>query len=128
VGAVFHEPGGRSVPLASEPWVLISINGVLTDVLDVTSEAILEQLETTLQELTGDWRYMQSLGQEPPTQRLGRLAHESGVIAALRYVSAKNPATGAGLAIFTDRLLPGGSAFLEALDPQGRLTQRLPPG
>jgi hypothetical protein len=52
-------------------------------------------------------------------------AYDIGTIAGLHYVSAKNPASGRGIAVFTDRLVPG-RHLLEVIDPSGAFSQRLP--
>ena len=42
------------VPLVFRPQVMMTVDGVLTDVLDLTASAIQRALSTTHQELTGD--------------------------------------------------------------------------
>jgi hypothetical protein len=124
---VFQNPHGPAFTLRTEPWVVVSVNGVLTNVLDLTNRGIQLQLGTNLTELTGEWRLTQSRGQTAPTQLLGHAAYETGRILALLYVSAKNPIHGRGLAVFSDRLAPGGASYLEVIDPHRNLSQRFPP-
>jgi RES domain-containing protein len=124
--AVFQTPHGPVVTLDHQPWALVSVDGVLSGVLDLTDPAMQRALGTSLAELTGDWLYTQSTGRTPPTQSLGRVVHESGRFTAILYVSARNPAHGRGIAVFSDRLVAGGADYLQVVDPDGRLGQRLP--
>ena len=48
-------PQGSPVPLLFPPQVMMTVDGVLTDVLDVTDVAVQRLLGTFQQELTGDW-------------------------------------------------------------------------
>jgi len=118
-------------PFRTPPWVVFSVEGFLERVLDLTDPAIQSRLGTSLAELTGDWRYSQEIyierrGPLPPTQLLGQVAHETGVIVAMRYHSAKNIGEGTGFVVFGDRLVPGRASFLEVYDPHGSIQQRLP--
>lgn len=124
---VFLVPGGPIFPLRAVPTVVLTIEGVIADVLDLTDPAILEQLGTTIAEVTGDWRYSQSLGQIPPTQRLARAAYATGAVHGIRYLSAKQPDQGHNLVVFTDRLTCEHGCFLAVYDPAGHLFQRFPP-
>jgi hypothetical protein len=118
-------------PYRTPPWVVFSVEGFLERVLDLTDPAIQSRLGTSLAELTGDWRYSQDIhsfrgGPVPPTQLLGRVAHETGIIVAMRYHSAKNIGDGFGLVVFGDRLVSGRASFLNVYDPHGLIRQRLP--
>jgi RES domain-containing protein len=126
VEATLRNPFGPPFTLRTPPWTLFSVDGVLADVLDLTDVEIQSRLGTNLAELTGDWRVTASLGLVPPTHLLSQVAYESGVVTALVYASAKNPAHGTGVAVFADRLTLGGVSFLEVVDPNGRLVHRLP--
>jgi len=108
---------------AQPPWVLITVEGILLRVLDLTDPGIQAAVGTNLQELTGAWRHIQAAGQEAPTQTLGRLCHHSGRFEAIRYPSSKSFG-GVCIAVLTDRLLA--PAMIRVLDPHGRLAQRLP--
>lgn len=94
--------------------------GVVTDVLDLCNPAHQAALGTSIQELTGNWAVPGPL--PPPTQVLGRAAFDSKVIAGLQYPSAKS-AAGINLVVFRDRLVPGGSSWLEVGPP---LAARIP--
>jgi RES domain-containing protein len=122
---VFLVPGGPTFPLKSVPTVTLTIDGFVADVLDLTDETIQRQLATSTAELTGDWRYTQSLGKVPPTQLLAQAAYDTTAIHALLCISAKNPVGGTTMVVFTDRFGCGQSCYLEVYDPSGHLYQRL---
>ena len=126
IGAIF-----LSQPIRNPPWTLITVEGVLENILDLTDLSIRQQLATSIAELTGDWRYSEDLyleGKEPmpPTQLLGKKAFETGRISGIRYHAAKDTGQGINTVVFTDRLTVGPASFLEVYDPSGFLQQRLP--
>lgn len=51
----------------SDPYTVVTVVGVLIDVLDLTDPAVGERLGTNLQELTGHWRLFAAEGREAPT-------------------------------------------------------------
>jgi RES domain-containing protein len=106
------------------PMVHIAVDGILENILNVTSSKVQQALATSHQELTGAWLWEQSRTGEAPTQRLGRIAFESERICALRYPSSKNPG-GACVAVFPERLT--GNSYVEVYDPFDNLAQRIPP-
>jgi RES domain-containing protein len=113
------------------PWVVFTVEGFLERVLDLTDPTVQRRLGTSLAELTGDWRYSQDVhergdGPLPSTQLLGKVAHETGEIVAMRFHSAKNIGEGVGWVVFEDRLVAGKASFLEVCDPHGLIQQRLP--
>ena len=124
VSGVLYSPQVPMPRTAQPPWVLITVEGILLRVLDVTVDRVQSTLGTNLQELTGAWRHIQAMGQEAPTQMLGRLCYRSGRFEAIRYPSSKNTAYGVCVAVFIDRLKP--PSLIKVLDPQGRLAQQLP--
>ena len=124
--AVFLTTRGELLPANLQPWTLLGVDGVLTDVLDVGEPAIQEALGTSLAELTGDWLISQSAAGRSPTQALGQTAFDSGRIVAIRYASARNTAKGFDVAVFAERLAPGGASYLRVVDPHRHLDQRLP--
>jgi len=113
------------VTLKTSPWVVVTIEGVLTNVVDLTDSSVQKHLGTTVAELTGDWLYTQSIGGVPSTQLLGQAAYEAGIV-ALKYTSAKAVGTGNSLVVFTDNLAANVANFLEVYDEHGNLGQRLP--
>lgn len=123
-------PAGGTIGLVFEPQVMMTVDGVLTDVLDLTDTAIQAALAITHQTLTGHWVLQQAAalagqGSLPPTQLLGREAFRARTITGLRYPSSKNPA-GVGVVIFTARLLAGRHALRVVNRPGGALQGRLP--
>lgn len=111
---------GATIALRSAPWALVTVDGIVSRVLDLTDPATLAGLETTEQEMIGPW----ATTVNPPTQELGRAAYDSGGIAGVRYNSAKHPG-GRNLLVFPDRLVPASSDYLEVYDPDGNLKQRI---
>ncbi|WP_017717643.1 RES family NAD+ phosphorylase [Kamptonema formosum] len=61
--------------IAKPPLIVLSINSQLNAVLDITNLNSQQALGTNLQELTGNWRLMNALGQIAPTQSLGEAAY-----------------------------------------------------
>jgi len=96
------------VPVRTAPWVVVSVDGILNNLLDLTDAATLAALGTTAQEMTGTW----AATPLPPTQLLGQLAYDSGRIAGIRYASAKRPG-GLNLVVFSDRIPIAAANFLE---------------
>ena len=119
VSALIALPGGP-VPVRTAPLVIISADGVISRVLDLTDAATLALLGTNEQEITGTWVKVA----RPPTQVLAKVAFDGGGIAGIRYPSAKHPG-GVNLVVFPDRLAGAASDYLEAYDPDGHLAQRL---
>ena len=121
VSALVLLPGGP-VPVRSAPWVVVTVDGILNNLLDLTDPAILAALGTTGQEMTGTW----VKSSRPPTQWLGQLAYDSGRIAGIKYASAKHPG-GLNLVAFPDQIPATTGSFLEVYDPHGDLAQRIGP-
>lgn len=119
ISAVILLPGGPK-PVLAPPGVVVSIDGVVTRVLDLTDAATLVLLGTNEQEVSGNWVKLAN----PPTHALAQAAYDLGTIAGIHYPSAKNPA-GTNLVVFPDRLVAAPSDFLEVHDPDGHLMQRL---
>ena len=119
VSALVALPGGP-VPIRAAPLVIVSVDGVVSRVLDLTDVDTLAALGTNAQEITGTWVKVI----HPPTQTLAQAAYDSGAIAGIQYPSAKHP-SGVNLVVFPDRLVVGPTDYLEAYDPQGLIAQRL---
>jgi len=121
---------GSPVPLLFEPQVMMTVDGVLSDVLDLTDVSTQQALGTTHQELTGSWlvqqsSYLAGQGPPPPTQVLGQEAFGARRVVGLRYPSSKNP-KGAGLVVFTGRLRPNQHVLRVFNQRGGKLQQSLP--
>ena len=119
VSALVALPGGP-VPVRAAPLVIVSVDGVVSRVLDLCEADTLAALGTNMQEITGRWVKVA----QPPTQVLAQTAYDAGTIAGIQYPSAKH-AGGVNLVVFPDRLTSGPTDYLEAYDPQGMIAQRL---
>lgn len=125
------KPPGSSIPLLFVPQVLMTVDGVLADIVDLTDAKTQSALGTSLQELTGDWvvqqdDYLTGRSPMPPTQVLAQAAYGVGDIVGLRYSSSKSVAAAIGMVVFSDRLVSG-TSYLEVFNTStGTLQQRLP--
>jgi RES domain-containing protein len=120
VQALAFLSGGRFQPL-TPPWVLMSVDGVVSSVLDLTDRATRALCGTTEQEMTGAW----DTASLAPTQWLGQVAADTGDIVGIRYPSARNLDGGVNLVVFPDRLKLTKADYLEVYDPHGHLAQRI---
>lgn len=120
-GSIFSHPALMTIRIDKNPMVMLSVDGVLTDVVDLTDSVIQASLGTNGSELTGSW----ILASPAPTQELGRAAYDSGVVTAFLYLSSKSPA-GTCLVVFTDRLALNPANHLQVIDKSSLLAQRLP--
>lgn len=119
VSALVALPGGP-VPVRAAPLVIVSVDGVVSRVLDLCEVSTLTALGTNAQEITGTWVKLS----RPPTQTLAQAAYDSGLVAGIQYPSAKH-AGGVNLVVFPDRLVSAPTDYLEAYDPQGLIAQRI---
>lgn len=97
--AVFQHSHAPAFTLRTYPWTVFAVDGVVANIVDLTDPNVWPSLGTNLQELTGDWAYGQEQyllghGPLPPTQMLGQAAYNGGVIAGMKYPSAKNMGKG----------------------------------
>jgi RES domain-containing protein len=120
VQAIIFLPNGPA-PAQTTPWTVLSVDGVVSQVLNLTDSATLAILETNEQEISGAWW----LARHPPTQMLGQAAFDSEKIRGIRYRSAKNIGGGVNLLVFSERIFDAGTDYLEVYDPHGNLKQRL---
>ncbi len=120
VQALAFLAGGIFQPL-TPPWVLMSVDGVASGVLDLTDKATLKALGTNEQEISGAWQ----TAPFPPTQMLAQVAYDLGNIVGIKYPSAKNLGGGINLVVFPDRLPLTATDYLEVFDPHGNLAQRI---
>jgi len=131
VVAIFLTPHAPPLTLRTPPWTVFAVDGILTELVDLTDAAVQRTLGTNLQELTGDWvvsqdQYLKGDGPLPPTQLLGQVGYESGVMLGFKYPSSKSVADGYGIVVFSDLLVSCSPSHLEVSDPDGDLEQRLP--
>ncbi len=120
VQAMAFLTGGTFAP-RTPPWVLMSVDGIVGGVLDLTDAGTLTALSTHPQEIMGPWE----LSADPPTQSLARAAFDTARIAGIRYPSARHLGKGLNLVVFSDRLLASSANWLEVHDLRGNLNQRI---
>jgi len=124
-------PAGSPVAMVFKPLALLSVLGVLTNLVDTTDPVVQDALGTNEEELTGNWakaqvRYLAGTRPMPPTQVLGQAAFDAGGIVGLIYESTKSSTNGKGILVFTDRLAAAGSYVELYNEPGAKLQQRLP--
>jgi len=125
VVSVFTPTGGPTITLRTSPWIVITVEGVLSNIIDLTNEGTQHSLGTNLMELTGDWAYTQSTMGRAPTQHLAKAAFDCGIL-GFQYKSARNISGGHSVVVFTDHLASHPPSYLEVFDEHRNLTQRLP--
>ena len=121
------------VPNPRRGYVVLNVQVDLREVVDLTDVAAAQQpLDTTAQELTGDWDgYGQRGSRLPvpllrpsgiaPTQDLGEALYQTGV-EGFRAISAKVP-THCTLMVFPQNLRPG--SYLEYRDQNDNILDRV---
>jgi RES domain-containing protein len=102
------------------PMVLLSVEGAVSHVLDLTDSATLTALGTSEQEVTGLW----VTSNNPPTQSLGQAAYDCGRISGIRYGSAR-VAGAHNLVVFPDALGLVATDYLQVYDSYHELEQRI---
>ena len=120
VQSIIFLPNGPA-PVQTTPWTVLSVDGVVSRVLDLTDSATLTILGTNEQEISGVWW----LARHPPTQMLGHAAFDSVKISGIRYRSAKITIGGVNVVVFPERISDAGTEYLEVYDPHGNLKQRI---
>lgn len=123
VRSAYHGSSGLLRPTGANPQVLVTIEGSVSNVLDLTDLAVHKELGTTHSELTGAWAFVPG-GGDAPTQILGRAAHASQRVRGLLYMSSVNP-TKTCLCVFTERLDPRHD-HLEVIDTSGTIVSEIP--
>ncbi len=116
--------GGNLVHVPSNPMMLVSIQGTVNGILDLTDPNIQRELGTSTAELTGAWAFT-AAGGTPPTQRLGAAAFASGRIHGFKYYSAKGTGSEICLAVFPARL-DASTERLQVLDSSGTIVDSVP--
>ncbi len=101
---------------ALPPKTVFMSRAKLTRVLDLTRAETQRLLNTNLTELAQPWKAVT----DPPTQRLGKAAFDSGRVSAIRYRSVRD-AQGTCVMVFPKRLLETES--VSVLDPQQFFSQ-----
>ena len=131
VEALFGNPL-TPTPNPARPWTTVPIIVRLHEVADLSRVATQGLLDTTAQELTGDWKGyairtpMHSVSEPAglaPTQELGAAVYAVPGLEGFITVSAKLPDS-RNLVVFPQKLHSG--SRLEYYDPQTRQTHVLP--
>jgi len=125
-------PGGSYLPNPRQSWLILNVQVTLQAVADLTRVAEHHKIDTTAQELTGDWRCYQlrhgnvSVSQPTglaPTQDLGQTIYNLKTVEAFRSISARVP-THMNLVVFPKRLRRGSTIVFS--DPETGQFFRLP--
>lgn len=105
--------------------MVITVEGVLSNIIDLTNATVQNNLGTNVMELTGDWAYTQSVYGHAPTQVLAQAAYDCRIL-GFQYKSARNIAGGDSVVVFTDHLVHNHPSHLQVVDEYQNLAQRLP--
>jgi hypothetical protein len=127
-------PGKGNVPNPNPTaWTILPVTVALQSVADLTRDSELQVIDTSVQELTGDWegysfRPQHQNAPRPyfthvPTQQLSVTLHQTGLFEGLMSYSAVDPRH-RNLVLFPTRFAKGTSITCE--DPTGK-THQLPP-
>jgi RES domain-containing protein len=117
VQALFGTPTqpGSVIPHPRQAWITVNVTVQLQAMVDLTEVATYTLLETSAQELTGDWRGYQQRGpltsvSQPvglaPTQDLGAALFGESGLEGFRTFSARLPYHST-LIVFPEKLQPG---------------------
>jgi hypothetical protein len=117
-------PGAAYVPNPSTAWVVINVDIQLSRIADLTKAPQRKIIDTTVQELTGDWRgYTLRISHATPgapywsnvpTQRLGHALHGVANLEGFLSYSAR-VATHRNLVVFPKKLQKG--SYIRFRDP-----------
>jgi len=111
---------GQFLSHPKRAWILLNVQVTLQNVVDLTVLAVQKKLQTSAQELTGDWlgyleRGLATPISEPigpaPTQQLGAALYAIPHLEGFRTLSAHVP-THHNLVVFPDKLLLGSSIVM----------------
>jgi RES domain-containing protein len=124
---------GGVVPHPRRAWTILNVTVNLQSIVDLTASASQTILDTTAQELTGDWRGYQLRGVHSsvtgpsgsaPTQDLGSALFNTAGVEGFRSLSAKL-SDQMVLIVFPQKLKPGSS--IQFLDPTTGQTRSILP-
>lgn len=115
-------PGSSAVPNPARPWATINVNVNLRYVIDLTYDAEIARLSTTIQELTGDWQGYSLRPLPPrtahvsaPTQQLGETLASIANVEGFLTFSARD-ATRKNLIVFPQNLTaPSQVSFVDPI-------------
>jgi RES domain-containing protein len=109
-------PGGV-IPHPHSTWTILNVTVQLHAVADLTDTKTQDLLETSAQEITGDWLGYRLRGPSvtvkaptglAPTQQIGEILYRASVVEGIRTISAKVPYHEI-LVVFPEKLLPDSS-------------------
>jgi RES domain-containing protein len=125
-------PGSAYVPNPNGQWAIINVQLQLSRVIDLTNRQQRTIIDTTVQELTGDWRgyslrnpnaiHNQLPWTNVPTQKLGHALHRLKNVEGFLTYSARVP-TRRNLIVFPAKLRPG--SFIDFENPITAQTIRI---
>jgi hypothetical protein len=117
-------PGQPFLPNPNQPWAVVNVDVQLSKVADLCQQSQRRLIETTVQEMTGDWRGYSLRNPNPalrppyytnvPTQRLSFALHAARGREGFLTYSARVP-TARCLIAFPDKLRKG--SFVRFTDP-----------
>jgi hypothetical protein len=125
---------GVTLPNPYFTWTILNVQVQLNEVVDLTNTNNQVTVQTSAQELTGDWRSYQLRSPtmpipQPtgpaPTQQLGAALYGVAPIEGFLTLSARVP-TQRILAVFPQKLAPGGNSFVKSFDQHGNLVASIP--
>ncbi len=113
VQALLGSPYGMWVANPHQAWVTLNVNVTLHHIVDLTRLSQQRLIDTTVQELTGDWRgyqlrtpatsSIQPTGPPAPTQELGEALYFTPNVQGFLTASARVP-TRMNLVVFPNKL------------------------
>ncbi|MGH7135342.1 MAG: RES family NAD+ phosphorylase [Pirellulales bacterium] len=119
-------PGGAYAPNPAQTWVIVNVDVTLSNVADLCRRKERKKVQTTVQELTGDWRgyALRNPGARPtaPTQRLGSALNGVRDLEGFLTFSAKVP-TRKSLVVFPQKLQAGSRIRFRYFDPHTLTTE-----
>ncbi len=119
VEALYGSPSSP-IPNPSDAWCIVNLDVILDNVADLTDVANLQLLQTTGQELTGNWRQYQPPG-TAPTQLLGVALFNTPGVQGFLTTSARQPPR-RNLVVFPEKV-QGRSRILVTDSATGRTYQ-----
>jgi hypothetical protein len=136
VGAIFSPPGsGTVVANPAAAWAVLNVTVSLNTIVDLTNNQAQQDLETTAQELTGDWIGYQLRGLPgasattpvgiAPTQALGRALYRIPRLQGFLTLSAKAPER-VNLVIYPSKIKTHAKSFIQFTDPATGKIHKIP--
>jgi RES domain-containing protein len=105
------------------PVVIYAVKVNLEHILDLTDNAVLNALDTTVAELQGSWENQVAAGVCVPTHLLAETAYKTHRFQGMLFNSKESP-RGINLIIWTNKVRTPSS--VEVYDPTGKLAARIP--